>query len=101
MIENLTEFYNELHEQANIIENQQCTIELPPQTRCLSHLLNLISSDFEKALDTTIKNMLFATINKMHALWALTRRSSQVKTVVKEVIGCTLLLPCETRWNLK
>lgn len=52
------------------------TIELPPHLRCFSHLLNLLSADFDKKLTGNTRTPLIQAISKLHALWVLVRRSS-------------------------
>lgn len=95
-------FFRDMREndtsQAN---SQNRVINLPPQRRCLSHLLNLISSDFEKALLSFARSALIASVNKLHSLWIFTHRSSHAKTICLEVLGRSLSVPCETRWNSK
>lgn len=60
-------------ESIQLDENNRTEIfELPPQRRCLSHLLNLISSDFEKVLGKQTKTALINAINKVHGLWTFT-----------------------------
>lgn len=95
-IDILLEMYPEMIETDQIREN---TIELPAQRRCVSHILNLISSDFEKALNPTAKAALIAAVNKANALWTYTHRSSRAKTLCSEFLGCVLEVPCITRWN--
>lgn len=73
--------------------------ELPAQRRCLSHLLNLISKDFQKALPKNARAALISAISKLHSLWVCTHRSSEAKRISDEVIGCRFPLPNETRWN--
>lgn len=74
-------------------------IELPKQRRCMSHSLNLLSKDFSTNLEGMAKTSLVAALNKLHPLWVCTHRSSQAKTICKEILGRCLLVPCETRWN--
>lgn len=76
-------------------------IKLPPQRRCASHLVNLISKDFEKHLDRVAKNAFKNTFNSLHSLWSIIRNSSCAKTICKEILGVILLFPTETRWNSK
>lgn len=76
-------------------------VDLPPQRRCLSHLLNLISNDFEEALPPIVKSAFITAYNKLHALWIFTHRSSHARAICEKVLGCILLVPCETRWNSK
>lgn len=42
---------------------------------------------------------LVQSLNKLHTLFVLTRRSSLAKSICKAVLGQCLKLPCETRWN--
>lgn len=92
----------------DLVSSNQCEqsndnprIELPPQRRCMSHLLNLISADFDKSLPTVVKSAFITAYNKLHALWVFTHRSSHARTICKHMLGCLLLVPCETRWNSK
>lgn len=81
--------------------NTQHQIVLPPQRRCYSHLCNLLSQKFEKALPTNADKLFKTVYNKLHSLWSSCNRSSRAKTICKEVLGCMLKVPCETRWNSK
>lgn len=74
---------------------------LPPQKRCDTHKLNLISSDFEKLLSGPSRLALIAAMNKLHALWTFTHRSTHARTIVLDVLGCVLIVPVVTRWNSK
>lgn len=78
---------------------QRDRIRMPPQRRCQSHLLNLLSSDFEKHLEGIAKNAYKYTFDALHTLWAITRTSSQAKTICHEILGLKLKYPCPTRWN--
>lgn len=80
-------------------EEETETIELPPQRRCVSHHLNLVSNDFERELSGSAKTAYISAKSKLHALWVLTSRSSTAKAICIETIGCTLLMPVVTRWN--
>lgn len=82
-------------------EEENTPIELPPQRRCFSHLLNLISADFEKELIGNTKTTFIAAVSKLHALWVLCGRSSLAKKKCIEHVGYTLDIPCPTRWNSK
>lgn len=76
-----------IHQIQNETEPQpNSTIELPEQRRCVSHQLNLLSLDFDKTLPTGAKTILVKAINKLQQLWVRTHRSSQAKTICKEVI---------------
>lgn len=56
------------------------SIDLPPQRRCVSHLLNRLSQVFEqKYLEGIAKTALVQTMGKLHTLWVLVRRSSYEK----------------------
>lgn len=79
--------------------NRLRALVLPPQRRCVPHLLNLCASDFENALSPQAKGALVMAINKAHAIWTFTHRSSRAKTLCYEIIGCVLQVPCVTRWN--
>lgn len=75
--------------------------KLPRQRRCYSHHCNLLPKDFDKALPSTADKAFKQMYNKLHSLWSTTSRSSMSKTICKAVLGCTLKIPCETRWNSK
>lgn len=75
------------------------SIVLPPQKRCLSHILNLATQEFEKKLNGLAQKCLIATISKLHCIWVRTKRSSAAKQICKDVFGITLKIPCVTRWN--
>lgn len=95
-------FFRDMSQQDTTQQNNQSrVIDLPPQRRCLSHLLNLISSDFEKSSQSFARSALIASVNKLHSLWIFTHRSSHAKTICLEVLGRSLYVPCETRWNSK
>lgn len=88
--------------QSNVIaeEDESVNIEMPPQRRCVSHLLNRISHDFEnRFLAKVPKTVLFQTLGKLHTLWVLTHRSSHAKSICKTILGKVLKIHCETRWN--
>lgn len=82
-------------------EEAEEAIILPPQRRCVSHLLNLISDDFEKELTGSAKTMLVQSISKLRSLWVLVGRSSLARKICIEVTGYALKTPCITRWNSK
>lgn len=92
--------YDEYFEGVNEVPSA-IKIDLPPQRRCVSHLLNLVSDDFEKNLSGMAKTALIAAFNKLHSVWVLTHRSSKSKDLCKQVLGKLLLVPCATRWNSK
>lgn len=110
-IENIDEFESDeiTHDDSNEIgtinedniADSDSNIELPPQRRCTSHVLNLFSNDFEKMLPSAAQNTLVGAVNKLHALWTFTHRSAQARSIVQEVLGCILLIPVVTRWNSK
>lgn len=73
---------------------------MPPQKRCIPHLLNLCAEDFQKKyLNGLAKTSLIHSLSKLHSLFVLTHRSSRAKTICKAVLGCCLKIPCKTRWN--
>uniref|UniRef100_H2MH36 HAT C-terminal dimerisation domain-containing protein n=1 Tax=Oryzias latipes TaxID=8090 RepID=H2MH36_ORYLA len=77
-------------------------ITLPPQYRCASHTINLIStSDVEKYLTSspTTKSVYRVTIAKCTALWTKASRSTVAAEQVQEVRKRKLLVPSSTRWN--
>lgn len=82
-------------------ENEYNCDKLPAHRRCVSHLLNLIPADFEKELSGRAKTALVSVLGKLQTIWVFPRRSSFAKTIAKEVLECSLKLPCETRWNSK
>ena len=79
----------------------QRQIKLPPQRRCFSHMLNLVSNSFDKLLPPLAQDAMNAVYEKLRALWNKTHRSSHSKAICKEVLGCVLPTPCETRRNSK
>lgn len=83
----------------NIIPIDTCTLELPPQTRCISHKCNLLSDDFRKRLNGIAKTSLNAALEKLNTLWVLTHRSSQAKSICLSITKHCLPIPTETRWN--
>lgn len=52
------------------------TIKLPPQRRCESHELNLVSSDFEKQLPDFAKSALTSAYGKLYSVCVFTHRST-------------------------
>lgn len=72
---------------------------LPGQRRCVSHLLNLVPNYFEKELSGRAKTALISVLGKLQTIWVFPRRSSYAKKIAKDVFGCVLTFPCETRWN--
>lgn len=80
-------------------ETAEHTIKMPPQRRCYSHLLNLLSKDFEKKLGGMEQKAFKTTFDALHTLWSITRKSARAKFICKEELGEVLKFPCETRWN--
>lgn len=64
---------------------ENAKIDLPPQRRSLSHLLNLVSSDFLKALPVLAKTAFVNAYNKLHALWIFTHRSSHARAICEKI----------------
>lgn len=100
---------NEQNEAENITEDdflenpiklREKNVKLPPR-RCLLHICNLLAGDFEKELSGRAKSAFVAVLSKLQTIWVFPRRSSQAKKIAKDILGCTLKLPCETRWNSK
>lgn len=89
----------ELNDESNNDEYE--TEALPSQRRCMSHLLNLVGTDFEEILTGRPKEALVHALSKLQAVWMFPRKSSQAKTLCKEVLGGLLRIPCVTRWNSK
>lgn len=80
--------------------NEEPKFEMPPQRRCVSHLLNLISSDFEKKfLPENARKVHCHTLSKLHTLWTLIHCSSLAKTICKKILDVILISPNDTRWN--
>lgn len=75
--------------------------QLPPHRRCLSHILNLFAGDFEKKLPARASTALITTLSKLQSIWVCPRRSSTSKSICKDILGCQLKMPVETRWNSK
>lgn len=75
------------------------SLPLPDHRRCLSHLLNLLGNDFENLLTGRPKDYLIMAMNKLQALWMFPRKSAHSKTICNEILGCSLKIPCVTRWN--
>lgn len=85
----------------NAERTEETKIELPPQQRCVSHVLNLLSHDFDKRLTDRAKKILCAAIVKLNSLWVLTHRSSRAKSMCKDILGKCSKVPVITRWNSK
>lgn len=75
--------------------------KLPQQRRCVSHLLNLVSIDFEKRLSGLSKKYFSTTMDRIQPLWVRCKRSAYAKQICQETLGIVLMLPCVTRWNSK
>lgn len=80
-------------------DDENESIVLPPQRRCMSHLTNLVSKDFEKELKGPAKVAVVTVFSKFHALWVLVGRSPEAKKHCKDITGYVLQAPCPTRWN--
>lgn len=89
---------NTIDEEIVEIESTE-VIELPPQRRCASHLLNLTSNDFENELKGPAKTSLVTTMSKLHSLWVLIGHSTLARKYCIETIGIVLQTPVVTRWN--
>lgn len=74
-------------------------IEIPPQRRCQSHLLNLLSSDFDKELVGVPKTAYMYTTGALQILWLISQKSSHAREICKEILGVKLTYPNSTRWN--
>lgn len=99
---NLDDDYHEYFEEMDLAPStEQSEIKLPPQRRCVSHMLNLVPKDFESNLDGMAKSAFKKTFDALHSLWVIVRTSARAKTICRETLGATLKYPCETRWNSK
>lgn len=84
----------------NSVPEDDRKIEMPPQRRCVSHILNRLSHDFEhKYLNSVPKKALCQTISKLQSLWVLVHRSTNAKAICKRILGKVLLVQNDTRWN--
>lgn len=99
--ENLTDEISNEPIDTNVLNESR--FELPPQRRCVSHLLNLVASDFDSPKNSSgqARTAFVTAYSKLHTLWVYSHRSSMAKTICKEVLGCCLLVPVVTRWNSK
>lgn len=95
------EISNYLGESIPVFTPDEHHIKMPPQRRCVSHILNLVPKDFEKNLCGVAKIALNNTFESLHSLWVIIRNSSYAKTICKEILGVILEFPTETRWNSK
>lgn len=81
------------------VQSESVQIKMPPQRRCVSHLLNLLGTDFEKNLDGLAKTAFQKTFNALHSLWVIVSVSPRAKQICKETLNASLMFPCRTRWN--
>lgn len=89
---NVTDIFNET-------ENDY---SLPPHQRCACHTLNLVATrDIESALTQSeaFKKVSRSTIGKCQGLWNKQHRSTQASDIIKNKLGCQLIVPSPTRWN--
>lgn len=86
---------------ANILDLQEIT--LPRQLRCFAHLLNLIGkTDFLmnlKAIDPATNGLFNDIYSKLRLIWNAFARRSVAKSIIRAVLGCSLITPGDTRWN--
>lgn len=90
---------DDLFNEIRSIDDDEISIKLPKQRRCLSHLLNLIANDSVNKLNGRAKSAYVRTFSKLQTIWVFPRESALAATICKEVFGCKLKIPCETRWN--
>lgn len=74
---------------------------LPQHQRCASHTLNLVAS---KDAEDATKLQAFRALSgeafgKCKLLWNRASRSTVASDVIREKLGCALVVPNETRWN--
>lgn len=95
--------YHEYFEDNDSIPQLQLEeqIKLPPQRRCVSHLLNLMGKDFQENLDGLAKSAFQSTFNALHSLWVIVRVSPRAKQICREILNASLMYPSSTRWNSK
>lgn len=79
----------------------ESVIKLPKHLRCASHTLNLIATaDCSKAINSNLEVRTKHThaIDKSRKLWSKAGKPGTAE-IIREVLGCTLSAPGETRWN--
>lgn len=94
-----SEFENYFGESSSIVHPEPNRIKMPPQRRCQSHKINLLSPDFEKGLEGVPKAAYKSTVDALHTLWSISRVSSHAREICKEILGVKLQYPNSTRWN--
>ena len=85
-----------------LLDLAEAEYSLPPHQRCACHTLNLVATkDIEDALTQSpqFKKISRSTIAKCQALWNKQQRSTQASDIIKEKLGCQLVVPVATRWN--
>ena len=89
-----------IEESADASDDTEPLFTLPNHVRCAAHTLSLIATtDAKLALKTTSFSSIHHTaMSKASALWNKSGRPKSAE-VIKEVLGCSLRLPCVTRWN--
>ena len=74
---------------------------LPNHVRCAAHTLSLVATtDAKEALKpgSNFNSIHHSTMGKAQALWNKSGRPKSAE-IIKEALGCSLRLPCVTRWN--
>lgn len=86
----------------DILNDTEEGYSLPPHQRCACHTLNLVATrDIESALTQSeaFKKISRSTTGKCQALWNKQQRSTQASDIIKNKLGCQLIVPSPTRWN--
>ncbi|KAI2645943.1 hypothetical protein H4Q32_025296 [Labeo rohita] len=86
----------------DILNETEEDYSLPSHQRCACHTLNLVATrDIQSALaqSEAFKKVSRSTIGKCQALWNKQHRSTQASDIIKDKLGCQLIVPSPTRWN--
>ena len=74
---------------------------LPNHIRCAAHTLSLVATtDAKTALKqgSNYNSIHHSSMGKAQALWNKSGRPKSAE-VIKDILGCSLRIPCVTRWN--
>lgn len=86
----------------DILNETEDDYSLPPHQQCACHTLNLVATrHIEGALtqSESLKKISRSTIGKCQVLWNKQHRSTQTSDIIKDKLGCQLIVPSPTRWN--